>query len=99
MSVVAGGLHLEWIGGLCAAQTPPLSLREQVMTPLGTFAAGFQVISSWLMSMLAVLAVVVSVIICLVFVEFIFERAEIVQAYTVKTDSFENEVRREGNSN
>ena len=69
------------------------------MTPLGTFAAGFQVISSWLMSMLAVLAVVVSVIICLVFVEFIFERAEIVQAYTVKTDSSDNEVRREGNSN
>jgi hypothetical protein len=62
------------------------------MTPLGTFAAGFQIISSWLMSMLAVLAVFVCVIICLAFVELLFERAEIVQAYTVKTHSSGHQV-------
>jgi hypothetical protein len=57
------------------------------MTPLGTFSAGLQVISSWLMSMLAVLAVLISIIICIVFAECIFERAAIAQAYTVKTHS------------
>lgn len=61
------------------------------MTPLGAFAASFQVISSWLMCMLVVLAVIISVIICLVFLECIFERAEIIQAYTVKTHSFDSE--------
>jgi hypothetical protein len=50
------------------------------MTPLGTFSAGLQVISSWLMSMLAVLAVLISIIICIVFAECIFERAAIAQA-------------------
>jgi hypothetical protein len=55
------------------------------MTPLGTITAGFQIILSWLMSMLAVLAVFVSVIICIAFVEFIFGHAAILQAYTVKT--------------
>lgn len=69
------------------------------MTPLGTFAAGFQVISSWLMSMLAVLAGIVSVIVCLVFVEFLFEHAAIVQAYTVKTHSSDNEISSAGDRN
>ncbi len=62
------------------------------MTPLGIFAAGYQVISSWLLSMLVVMAVFVSVIICLVFVEVIFERAAIAQAYTVKTHLSDSEV-------
>jgi hypothetical protein len=61
------------------------------MTPLGIFAAGYQVISSWLMSMLVVLTVFVSVIICLVFVEFTFARGAIGQAYTVKTSVSESE--------
>ncbi|MGA7794233.1 MAG: hypothetical protein WCA19_14450 [Candidatus Acidiferrales bacterium] len=69
------------------------------MTPLGIFAVGYHVISSWLMSMLAVLAVFVSVIFCLVFVEFIFERAAIGQAYTVKTHLSDNEVPSTGNRN
>ena len=69
------------------------------MTPLGIFAAGYQVISSWLMSMLVVLAVFVSIIICLVFVEFIFERAAIAQAYTVKTHLSDSEVSSSGNRN
>lgn len=62
-----------------------MELKGALMTPLGTIAAGFQIISSWLMSMLAVLAVFVSIIIGIAFVEFIFERAAILQAYTVKT--------------
>ena len=60
------------------------------MTPLGIFAAGYELISSWLMSMLVMLAVFVSVVVCLVLVEFIFERGALVRAYTVKnhlTDS------------
>jgi hypothetical protein len=69
------------------------------MTPLGIFAAGYQVISSWLISMLAVLAVFVSVIFCLVCVEFIFDRDAIVQAYTVKTHLSDSEVSSMGNRN
>jgi len=69
------------------------------MTPLGVFAAGYQVISSWLLSMLAVLAVFVSVINCLVFVEFLFERAAIARAYTVKTHLSDSEVSSAGNRN
>jgi len=69
------------------------------MTPLGIFAAGYEVISSWLLSMLAVLAVFVSVIICLVFVGSLFERAAIVQAYTVKTHLSDSEVSSAGNRN
>ncbi len=51
------------------------------------------------MSMLAVLAVIVSVIICLVFVEFIFGRGAIVQAYTVKTHLSDSEVSSAANRN
>jgi hypothetical protein len=69
------------------------------MIPPGIFAAGYQVISSWLMSMLAGLAVFLSIIICLAFVEFIFERAAIAQAYTVKTRLSDSEVSSAGNKN
>jgi len=69
------------------------------MTPLGGFVAGYQVISSWLMSMLAVLAVIVSVIICLVFVEFIFGRGAIGRAYTVKTHLSDSEFSSAANRN
>jgi hypothetical protein len=62
------------------------------MTPLDTFSAGLQIISSWLMSVLALLAIFVSVIICLVFVEFVFEHAAVAQAYTVKINSTDNDV-------
>jgi hypothetical protein len=44
------------------------------------------------MSMLVMLAVFVSVVVCLVLVEFIFERGAIVRAYTVKTHLTDNEV-------
>jgi hypothetical protein len=57
------------------------------MSPLGVISAGLQIVSSWLMTVLALLAVLVSVIICLVLVELIFEHAAVAQAYTVKTDS------------
>jgi hypothetical protein len=51
------------------------------------------------MSMLAGLAVFPSIIICLAFVEFIFERAAIAQAYTVKTRLSDSEVSSAGNKN
>jgi hypothetical protein len=57
------------------------------MIPLGVIAAGLQIVSSWLMTVLALLAILVSVIICLVFVELVFEYAAVAQAYTVKSDS------------
>jgi hypothetical protein len=69
------------------------------MTPLGIFAAGYQVISSWLMSMLVVLAVFLSIVICLACVEFIVERAAIAQAYTVKTRLSDSEVSSASNRN
>jgi hypothetical protein len=57
------------------------------MTPLGTFTAGLQVIASWVMSVLDLLAILVSVILCIVLVEFILDGAAYAQAYTVKTNS------------
>jgi hypothetical protein len=57
------------------------------MTPLGAFSAGLQVISSWLISVHAVLEVLVSIIIGIVFVEFILVRAAIARAYTGKAHS------------
>jgi hypothetical protein len=56
------------------------------MTPIGIFTEGLQVLSSWLMSVLALLALLVSVIICLIILQVIFERGALVRAYTVKTN-------------
>jgi fatty-acid desaturase len=56
------------------------------MTPIGIFTEGLQVLSSWLMSVLALLALLVSVIFCLIIVEVIFERGALARAYTVKTN-------------
>ena len=57
------------------------------MNSLASVTAGLQVISSWLMSMLAILTILISVIICIAFVEFIFEWGALRRAYTVKSDS------------
>jgi|HubBroStandDraft_6_1064221.scaffolds.fasta_scaffold08213_1 hypothetical protein len=62
------------------------------MTPLVPFAAGLQVISSWLMSVLTLLAIVVSVVISIAFVELIFERSTLAKAYTVKMSSSDEDV-------
>ena len=62
------------------------------MNPLASVTAALQVISSWLISVLAILAILVSVIICIAFVEFIFERGALAQAYTVKTNSSDSDV-------
>ncbi len=56
------------------------------MNPLAPVTAGLHVISSWLMSMLAIFAILISVIVCIAFVECIFERGALGQAYTVKTN-------------
>jgi len=63
----------------------PLRLKDHTMAPLGILSSGLQVLSSWLMSVLALLALFVSVIICLVFLELFFERGEFSGAYTVKS--------------
>ena len=62
-------------------------IEEVNMTPLSPLGAGLQIISSWLMSVLALLAVLVSVIFCMVLVECILESATIPPAYAVKTHS------------
>lgn len=54
------------------------------MSPLGIVTAGLQLLSSWLMSVIAVLALFVSVVVCLAFVEFVCDGSSIAQAYTVK---------------
>lgn len=54
------------------------------MSPLGIITAGLQLLSTWLMSVIAILALFVSVVICLAFVEFVCDGSRIAQAYTVK---------------
>ncbi|HLJ15632.1 MAG TPA: hypothetical protein VKV15_14120 [Bryobacteraceae bacterium] len=56
------------------------------MTP-SIFIAGLQSISSWVISIVALVAVFVSVIVFLVLVELVFERGAFAQAYTVKSNS------------
>jgi hypothetical protein len=58
-----------------------------MMTPLAPLSAGLQVISSWLMSVLAILAILVSVILCMTIAEFVLERGALTQAYTVKINA------------
>ena len=62
------------------------------MNPLASVTAGLQVISSWVMSVLAILAIFISVILCIAFVEFVFERSAFARAYTVKTGSCDGDV-------
>jgi hypothetical protein len=85
MPIMAGRLLLQPHGRLCHTVIQPF--EELLMTPLGTFAAGLQVIASWLMSVLSLLAILVSVIICIVFVELMLGRAAVAQAYTIKNNS------------
>jgi len=62
------------------------------VTPLASMTAGLEVISSWIMYVLAMLAILVSVIIGILFVEFIVERDAFRRAYTVKANLSEGEV-------
>jgi hypothetical protein len=59
------------------------------MTPFAIFTAGLQSLSSWVMSILALVALLVFVIVFLVLVELVFERGTLSQAYTVKSNSCE----------
>jgi hypothetical protein len=63
-----------------------------VMTLLDAFSASLQIISSWVMAVLALLAILVSVVVCLALAEFVFEYAAVAQAYTVKANSTDNDV-------
>ena len=69
------------------------------MTPLTSFLAGLQIISSWLMSALAIIAIILSVIVSLAFVELVLERGALARAYTVKINSSDNEVKPAQNAN
>jgi hypothetical protein len=60
------------------------------VTAVDTFTVELQVIASWLMSMLALLAVLASLIVGAVGVEFLFTRGSLARAYTVKTGSNDN---------
>jgi hypothetical protein len=60
------------------------------MTPMSTFTVGLEAIASWLMSVLDVLAILVAVLICIAYVEFILERARFARDYTVKMHLSEN---------
>ena len=55
------------------------------MDSFGVLTSGLQLLSSWLMSVLALVALFVSVVACLVFLEVLFERGTLAKAYTVKT--------------
>ncbi len=57
------------------------------MNTLSSIAQHLQSIASWLTSMLTMLAVFVSLIVGIVCVEFIFKRASLSRAYTVRTNS------------
>jgi hypothetical protein len=57
------------------------------MTPIASVLAGLQIIASWLMSALTVIAVILSVILCLAFVECVWEYGAVARAYTVKINS------------
>jgi len=57
------------------------------MTPLTTFLAGLQIIASWLLSALSVIAIILSVILVLAFVECLWAHGSLGRAYTVKINS------------
>ena len=57
------------------------------MTPIATVFAGLQIIASWLLSALSVISIILSVILCLAFVECVWEHGALARAYTVKTNS------------
>ena len=59
------------------------------MTPFAIFTAGLQSLSSWVMSIVALVALLFFVIVCLVLVELVFEHGALAQAYTVKSNSSE----------
>jgi CBS domain containing-hemolysin-like protein len=61
------------------------------MNILTSIAQDLQGIASWLMSMLSLLAVFVSLIVGIVCVEFIFKRAALSRAYTVRTNSSDSD--------
>lgn len=61
------------------------------MMPLGTLTAGLEAIGAWLMSVLAVLALLVSVIVCVAIGEFILARGALSRAYTVKINPSESD--------
>jgi len=57
------------------------------MTPLTTVIAGLQIIGSWLVSALTIVSLILSLILCIAFVEFVWERGALGRAYTVKSNS------------
>lgn len=56
------------------------------MTPLGMISGGLQLLSTWLLYVLALLALTIAAIVCIALAEVIFEHGALAQAYTVKTN-------------
>jgi hypothetical protein len=60
------------------------------MIPLGTLSAVLQVIAAFFITMMISLSLFLSILTCLVLAECIFERADMVRAYTVKSNSVDD---------
>jgi hypothetical protein len=60
------------------------------MIPLGAFSAVLQVIAAFFVTIMICLAFFLSILICLVLAECIFDRADVVRAYTVKSNSVDD---------
>ena len=60
------------------------------MTPLGIISSALQMVSTWLLCVLALLALTIATIICIAIVEVIFEHGALAEAYTVKTNSIQH---------
>jgi hypothetical protein len=62
------------------------------MTPESILVVALQMIAALLIFVITYLAIFLSIIICLVIAEFIYEGAGLVRAYTTKSDSSEHGV-------
>jgi hypothetical protein len=71
---------------------------EQSMTPTDIITSGLQILSNWLLYILALLSLTVAAIVCLIVVEVVFERGAIARAYTVKPDAFDPDSSASGSS-
>lgn len=73
----------------CGLQSCRGVTDKMIMTPLTIAVAALQIVASWVLSVLAILAVFVSLIACLAFLELVLERGALARAYTVKVNSLD----------
>lgn len=61
------------------------------MTPTDIITSSLQILSNWLLYILALVGLTVAAILSLLIVEVVIERGAIARAYTVKPDTFDPE--------